>query len=145
MNPVGAALRAIGRTRQRLIDHGVALREDPRVTKAGSGVDVRESSAGPYGWSVWTVELWADAELHDDTGRTWWIEVIWDSEGWRVESSLLIDSVDGQEHGWEGETRNPRTVDELVAALAGVTDALLAQPIPSYKELAKKQKDFPGR
>lgn len=122
------ALRVVAESHERLIE----LREDPRVRKESSGVDLRDFAPAPFtGRRGLFLNVWAGAELHDDTGRTWWLELEWDETRWTVEASVLINSVSGPDDSYR-EVRTAETLEELLEAVRASTAQLVAQPLPPY-------------
>jgi hypothetical protein len=124
------ALHVVAESHERLIKLAIELRSDARVCDTSSGVDLRDFAPGAFtDRRRLFLNVWAWAELHDDTGRTWWLELEWDETRWTVEASVLINSVSGPDDPYR-EVRTAETMEELLEAVRASTAQLVAQPLP---------------
>ena len=110
-------LRTLADCRERMILLTVELRSSPQISTVSSGADIRRYKPGGT-----RIELFVDAELHDRSGISWWLELVCDAGTCVVEGSVNQNGRDGQEVLDDLGTWHVDSLNEATERLSSITE-----------------------
>lgn len=116
-----AVLEAIGKSRNRLLDHGLELKRRTEVRTV-------EPDCAPMWPRHRLISISLLVDLHAGHGLNWSMELWWNSDSWTVVGSLYWTApfpYDGWSATWESQ-RSATDLPSVLAAIAATTDDLLA-------------------
>lgn len=116
-------LEAIADSNERLIDLSCNLREKADVIEVLHGFNCRKYLTGTM------VEGYVDAKLYNGKAICWWLDVHWEHDKWLIESSVLMQTDQGQEPIKRFPNRTAETIEGFVDELQMATLELVTSAI----------------
>jgi hypothetical protein len=112
-------LEALAANNEELIELSCRLRAKPDVVEAVHGFSCRKYLSGAV------IEGYVEVKVTSGNSVCWWLDVSWDEDEFKIETSVLKQTDNGQEVIHQFPGRTAETVSEFISELDGAISELV--------------------